>query len=115
MARGPAFLSPHRRQFDIEHTMNICVSRWMPYEPVILGLRFNIRVADLTARDVLIVVCPSCHWSANVAPHVLFSRYHEMRKLIHIQADMKCKRCGAKGGLHWGVERAVGPEFPRSA
>ncbi|MEH6648355.1 hypothetical protein, partial [Sulfitobacter sp.] len=43
----------------------------MPYAPSILGLKFEIRIADLTARDVVIVTCPACHWSANVAPHVL--------------------------------------------
>lgn len=87
----------------------------MPYQPVILGLKFNIRIVDLTSRDVMIVTCPACHWTASVAPHVLHARYHEMRKLIHVEADMKCKRCGAKGGLYWRIERAVGPEFPRSA
>jgi len=87
----------------------------MPYEPMILGLKFEIRIADLTARDVLIVTCPACRWTANVAPHVLHSRYHEMRKLIHVQADMKCKRCGAQGILHSRIKRAVGPEYPRSA
>ena len=87
----------------------------MPYQPIILGLKFNIRLADLTARDVMIVTCPACHWSANVAPHDLHARYHEMRKLIDFEADMKCKRCGAKGGLYWRIERALGSEFPRSA
>jgi len=87
----------------------------MPYQPVILGLKFNIRIVDLTARDVMIVTCPACHWTASVAPHVLHARYHEMRKLIDIEADMKCKRCGAKGVLYWRIERAMGPKFPRSA
>ncbi|MEQ3728100.1 MAG: hypothetical protein ABNH38_11885 [Tateyamaria sp.] len=87
----------------------------MPYGPLTLGLKFEIRLADLIARDVVIVTCPACHWSTNVAPHVLHSRNHEMRKLMHVQADMMCKRCGAVGGLHWRIERAIGPEFPRSA
>ena len=95
--------------------MNMRLSMWMPYEPVILGLKFKIRVVDLTARNVLIVVCPACHWSANVAPHVLLARYHEFRRLIDLEPDMMCKRCGLKGELHWHIERAIGPEFPRSA
>ncbi|WP_340242022.1 hypothetical protein [Sulfitobacter pontiacus] len=95
--------------------MNIQLYGVMPYEPMILGLKFEIRIADLTARDVLVVTCPASHWTANVAPHILHSRYHEMRKLIHVQADMTCKRYGTQGGLHWRIERAVGPEYPRSA
>jgi hypothetical protein len=87
----------------------------MPYSPLVLGLKFEISIADLTARDVVIVICPACHWTANVAPHVLLSRYHELRKLVDVEADMKCKRCGVVGGLHWRIERAVGPEYPRSA
>ncbi len=99
----------------LEQKENKALHGAMPYEPTILGLKFEIRIADLTARDVLVVTCSACHWTANVPPHVLHSRYHEMRKLIHVQADMTCKRCGAKGDLYWRVERAVGPEFPRSA
>lgn len=87
----------------------------MPYAPLVLGLKFEIRVADLTARDVVIVTCPACHWSAQVAPHVLHSRYHEMRKLVDVQRDMKSRRCGVTGGLHWRIQRATGPEYPRSA
>ena len=87
----------------------------MPDEPMIIGVKIEIRIGDLTARDVLVVTCPACHWTANVAPHVLFGRYHEMRKLVDLQRDMKCKRCGAHGKLHWRIERAIGPEFPRSA
>ena len=87
----------------------------MPYQPVTLGLKFNIRIVDLTARDVVVVICPACHWTTNVAPHVLYSRYHELRRLIDVEADMKCKRCSEKGELHWRIERAIGPEFPRSA
>jgi len=30
----------------------------MPYESLIPGLKFEIRLADLTARDVVIVTCP---------------------------------------------------------
>lgn len=87
----------------------------MPYETVFHGLKFEIRVSDLTVRDVVVVICPLCHWTANVAPHVLHSRYHEIRKLVDVQRDMKCKRCGDTGGLHWRIERATGPEYPRSA
>jgi hypothetical protein len=88
----------------------------MPYESLILGLKFEVRVGDLTARDCLVVTCEKCHHRYNVAPHVLLSRYNEMRKITEIaKHDMKCKRCSNVGQMSWHVMRARGPEFPRSA
>jgi len=87
----------------------------MSYEPVTLGLKFEIRIGNLTARDVLIVTCPSCHARFNVAPHHLFARYHEMRKITDIEKDFKCRRCGETNALTWHIMRAKGPQFPISA
>jgi len=87
----------------------------MPYEPVTLGLKFEIRVGTLTARDVVVVTCSKCHARYNVAPHHLFERYHEMRKLIDIEKDFKCKRCGETHDLSWHILRATGPDFPKIA
>jgi len=87
----------------------------MPYEPVTIGLKFQIRVDDLTARDALIVVCPDCHARFTVAPHVLHERYHPMKRLCDLEHDLVCKSCKAKGDLKWHIVRAKGPEWPRSA
>jgi hypothetical protein len=87
----------------------------MSYAPVTLGLKFQIRVRDLTGRDVVVVTCPACHWSANVAPHVLYDRFHEHVRLVEVEREFLCKRCGVKGGLRWRIERARGPEFPKLA
>ena len=87
----------------------------MTYEPVLLGLKFEIRVADLTARDVVVVTCGQCHARFNVAPHHFHAKYHEYRKLIDIQKDFRCRRCGANRDLHWYIMRACGPQFPSVA
>lgn len=87
----------------------------MPYEQRSLGLKFNFRIVDLNAADVVVVICEDCHWSSNVAPHVLFARYNKHTKIAQVQKDMVCKGCGLKGGLAWRVETALGPEFPRPA
>ncbi len=79
------------------------------------GLKFQIRVEDLTGRDVVVVTCPVCHWSCNVASHVFYARYHELRKLIDVAKDMKCKRCQNRKDMVWRIERAVGPQGPRLA
>lgn len=87
----------------------------MPYEPVTLGLKFAVRVHHLTGRDVLVVSCPACHKAYWVAPHVIYARFHEHLPLETVAKDFVCKRCGNKRGLTWYIERAIGPEFPRSA
>lgn len=87
----------------------------MRYEPVILGLKGQIRLQQLTGRHVLVVVCPECHTKYNVAPHYLFTRYHELSRLEAIQIDMRCKRRGCDYNLAWYIMEAVGPVFPRSA
>jgi hypothetical protein len=87
----------------------------MPYEPVTLGFKFAIRLKQLTARDVLVVTCPACHKSYFVAPHILLERYHEHRPIESFASDFVCKRCGNRQDMSWRIDRAVGPEFSRSA
>jgi len=87
----------------------------MPYVPITLGFKFAVRVKQLTARDVVMVVCPACHKQYQVAPHVIYERYHEHLPLEEVAKDMRCKRCGNKDDMRWSIERATGPEFPRSA
>ena len=87
----------------------------MPYQPVTLGLKFAIKVHDLTGQDVLVVTCPACHMVFMVAPHVLYARFHKYVAINDVAKEFKCKRCGHDRDLAWRIERAVGPEFPRSA
>ena len=87
----------------------------MPYVPVSLGLKGSIRLEHLTARDVVVVTCASCHRRWDVAPHRLLERYHAYLAIEAIERDMKCKQCRRKTEMRWHIMRAVGPEFPRSA
>ena len=59
----------------------------MPYEPVILGFKFDVKVKNLTGRDVVRVTCEQCHKDHNLAPHVLYERYHEYMTLEAISKD----------------------------
>ena len=93
----------------------MCLSRAMPFEPVTLGLKFAVRVHHLTARDVLVVTCPACHKAYWVAPYILYERFHEYLPLEVMAKEFVCKRCGNKRDMSWRIERATGPEFPRSA
>ena len=88
---------------------------FMPYEPLVLGLKGRVRLSHLTARDVVVVVCPACHRNWRVAPHVLYDRYHEYQPIDVIAKDFKCRRCNHGDRMYWHLERATGPEFPRAA
>ena len=81
----------------------------MPYESIVLGLKFQIRVRDLTARDVLVTTCKQCHRKWNVAPHHLYAKYHQMMPILDVEKDMRCKSCGSRD-FAWHIMRAVGPE-----
>lgn len=87
----------------------------MPYESVNQGFVYDVRVENLTGRDVVVFTCSDCHARFNVAPHALYARYHPLRRLIDIKDDFHCRRCGKRGDGKWYVMRAVGPEWPRSA
>ena len=78
----------------------------MPYRPVTLGLKFNIRLSDLTAADVVRMTCPRCTHRYSVAPHILLERFPSHLKIQDLEKQMKCKRCDYKGSMRWTVERA---------
>ena len=71
----------------MERKVNMALDGVMPYVPLTTGLKFQIRIRDLTGRDVVIVTCPACHWSAQLAPHVLFARFHEHIRLVEVERD----------------------------
>lgn len=81
----------------------------MPYTPVTLGLRFNIRLSDLTAADVLRVTSPRCGKRHDVAPHALLARFSLSTRLVDIEAKMRCKGCPYVGPMRWQIERATPP------
>lgn len=78
----------------------------MPYRPHSFGLRFNIRLSDLTAADVLRVRCPSCSHVAAVAPHQLLARYPDFMKIVELEKRMRCMHCAHRGAMFWSIERA---------
>ena len=80
--------------------------------PSTLGLKFNTRVSDLTARDVMVVVC--CGKEYRIAPHQLHAKYREMTPLYTLEKSFKCKACGTTGNMPWYLERAVSDEYLRS-
>jgi len=77
----------------------------MPFEAVTLGFKFSVRLHQLTARDVVVVTCPSCHKVYYVPPYVLLERYHEHCRIEALAPGFHCKRCGNRQNMSWRIDR----------
>ncbi len=84
----------------------------MPYERVILGPRYALRLENLQATDAVEVECPACRRRALVAPHKLHDRFAPFERMTQICRRMRCRRCGNSGDMNWNIVRAA-PQAPR--
>jgi DNA-directed RNA polymerase subunit RPC12/RpoP len=93
--------------------MFLYCSASMPYDRVILGPRYALRLEDLQATDAIEVECPACRRRALVATHRLHDRFAPIERLTQICRRMRCRRCGGSGGMGWNVVRAA-PQTPKT-
>lgn len=80
----------------------------MPYQPVILGPRYIVRLEDLTGADVYVVECLGCRRTWRVPPHRLHLRWPGYQRLLMLEPFLRCRGCpaGGEGHLTWSIERA---------
>lgn len=78
----------------------------MPWEPLILGLKFNIRIADLEATDFMDRVCPQCREVTRLATWQLHALFPSYTRLVEIEDRMHCRKCGHRGKQAWSLWRA---------
>ena len=78
----------------------------MPYERVILGPRYSIRLEDVRATDAIDAECLGCGRTWRIAPHRLHDQYQSYMRLQHIGKEMRCTNCGADSAMIWNVVRA---------
>ena len=81
----------------------------MPYERIVLGPRYAIRLELLQATDALAARCMACNRSWRIAPHRLYDRHEPYIRLVDIGAAMRCTGCGHGAGMIWEVVRASPP------
>jgi C4-type Zn-finger protein len=81
----------------------------MPYESMVLGTKWNVRLQDMTGADALRVTCPKCAKVWHVATHLLYLRFEPYTRIISMESEMKCKSCDRKGDLYWEIVRARCP------
>jgi DNA-directed RNA polymerase subunit RPC12/RpoP len=82
----------------------------VPYDRVILGPRYALRLDDLQATDAVEIDCPSCRRRALVATHRLHDRFSGFERMTQICRRMRCRRCGSAGGMGWTIVRACPPK-----
>jgi len=83
-------------------------SHVMPFHREIIGARYNLRVEDLTAADLLVVTCSGCGRIYRLAPAELRSRFQPYERIMYVAERFQCRSCRG-GGCEWHTERAVSP------
>jgi len=86
----------------------------MPYEKVILGPKYAVRLEDLQATDALLAQCRACGRAWRIAPHRLHDRFFPFERLIEIGRQMRCTRCKTGAAIDWHVLRASPPRYRAS-
>lgn len=78
----------------------------MPYEKVILGPKYAVRLEDMKASDALFARCHACGRAWRIAPHRLHDRFHASERLVEIGRLMRCPQCKNGAAMDWHVVRA---------
>ena len=81
----------------------------MPWQPLVLGLKFQIRLEDLEATDFLERRCPQCGVVTRLSPWHLHALFPAHVRLVDIEAKMRCRICGRVGPQPWSLWRAHPP------
>ena len=82
---------------------------FMPWQPITLGLKFQVRVADLEATDFMERRCPRCGTVTRIAPWHLHALFPAHARLMDVEARMRCRNCGRVGSQPWSLWRAYPP------
>jgi hypothetical protein len=82
----------------------------MPYERVVLGPRYAVRLEDLKAEHAVLIECVGCRHRGLVAPHRLHDRFAGFERMTQIAAAMRCKRCGCTRTMDWTILKAGPPQ-----
>ena len=67
-----------------------CQCSRMPYERVILGPRYSVRLEEVQATDAIDAECMGCLRKRRVAPHRLLGRYQGYVRLQQIGKESVC-------------------------
>lgn len=78
----------------------------MPLIPQIYGFRLNVTISDLTAADVVQVVCRDCQHEYMIAPYQLLLRFRPQMLLVDLEKRFRCKNCTSVGRARYHVYRA---------
>jgi hypothetical protein len=82
----------------------------VPYDRIVLGPRYTLRLDDRQATDAVEIECPARRRRGLVAAHRLHDRFASSERMTQICRRMRCRRCGSAGGVGWNIVRARPPE-----
>ena len=78
----------------------------MPYQRIILGPRYAVRLEDVRATDAVDAECLGCGRMWRIAPHRLHARFQSYARLQQIGKEMRCTVCDGDVPIVWNVVRA---------
>ena len=78
----------------------------MPYQRIILGPRYSVRLEDVQATDAIEAECLNCGRKRLIAPHRLHARFQSYMLLQQIGKEMQCSVCGRGTLMVWNAVRA---------
>lgn len=78
----------------------------MPLISQVYGFGHHVKICDLTAADVLEIVCADCSHKYMVPPYQLYLRFNPSMSLVSLPDRFRCKQCGCRGRARYYVYRA---------
>lgn len=81
----------------------------VPWQPLVLGLKLQVRIADLETTDFLERRCPQCTTVTRISPWHLHALFPAHVRLVDIEGRMRCRKCGRVGPQPWSLWRAYPP------
>jgi transcription elongation factor Elf1 len=85
------------------------------FMPVVLGVRFNIRVEDLNLDYALQFTCFHCGHFAIVSATLFKTKYPPHQRLVELEPKFKCGNCQNKISNGWKIVRRMTQAAPEQA
>lgn len=75
------------------------------FKNITIGPKYAVRLGDLGRWHRLQAVCLSCRHSVLLEPEKLKRRFPSHTRVVELEAKLRCRKCGNRGGNSLKVGR----------
>lgn len=75
------------------------------YDPIMIAPKYAVRLDDLTPMDGIEITCPRCDHIGIVPLSTLRKRHKANIRILIIEDEFICGKCGNKKGNEWQTVR----------